>query len=69
MTSSMRFNEHLASEQRYQRSWQVAGQDAPESPRDFTVILDVHAKVRPDREFCAEVERLCGAQAIEVLAV
>ncbi|HKW97403.1 MAG TPA: DNA polymerase III subunit alpha [Bryobacteraceae bacterium] len=39
-----------------------------ESPRDFTVILDVPAKVRPDREFCAEIEKLCGAEAIEVLA-
>ncbi|MCU1273040.1 MAG: polymerase alpha subunit, partial [Bryobacterales bacterium] len=39
-----------------------------ESPRDFTVILDVQAKVRPDREFRAEIERLCGGEAIEVLA-
>jgi DNA polymerase-3 subunit alpha len=39
-----------------------------ESPRDFTVILDVQAKVRPDREFQATVERICGANAIEVLA-
>ncbi|HUJ20720.1 MAG TPA: DNA polymerase III subunit alpha [Bryobacteraceae bacterium] len=39
-----------------------------ESPRDFTVILDVPAKVRPDREFRAEIERLCGTDAIEVLA-
>ena len=39
-----------------------------ESPRDFTVILDVPTKVRPDREFRAEIERLCGSEAIEVLA-
>ena len=39
-----------------------------ESPRDFTVIMDVPVTVRPDREFRAEVERLCGAEAIEVLA-
>jgi DNA polymerase-3 subunit alpha len=39
-----------------------------ESPRDFTVILDVAAKVRPDREFRAEIEKLCGSEAIEVLA-
>src|SRR5579872_6135612 len=39
-----------------------------ESPRDFTVILDVPAKVRPDREFRAEIERLCGTEALEVLA-
>jgi DNA polymerase-3 subunit alpha len=39
-----------------------------ESARDFTVILDVPAKVRPDREFQASIERICGADAIEVLA-
>ena len=39
-----------------------------ESPRDFTVILDVPTKVRPDREFRSEIERLCGSEAIEVLA-
>jgi DNA polymerase-3 subunit alpha len=39
-----------------------------ESARDFTVILDVPVKVRPDREFQASIERICGADAIEVLA-
>src|SRR5579862_3999207 len=39
-----------------------------EKPRDFSVILDVTVKVRPDKEFCAEVSRLCGAEAMEVLA-
>ncbi|MCS6954314.1 MAG: DNA polymerase III subunit alpha [Bryobacterales bacterium] len=39
-----------------------------EKPRDFAVILDVEARVRPDREFQAEVERICGPEAIEVLA-
>jgi DNA polymerase-3 subunit alpha len=39
-----------------------------ESPRDFTVILDIPSKVRPDREFRAEIEKLCGSEAIEVLA-
>ena len=39
-----------------------------EAPRDFTVILDVPSKVRPDREFRAEIEKLCGSEAIEVLA-
>jgi hypothetical protein len=39
-----------------------------EKPRDFSVILDVQARVRPDKEFCAEVERICGPQAVEVLA-
>jgi len=39
-----------------------------EKSRDFSVILDVTVKVRPDKEFCAEVSRLCGAEAMEVLA-
>ena len=39
-----------------------------EKPRDFSVILDVAAKVRPDKEFCAEVVRICGAEAMEILA-
>ncbi|MBI4876437.1 MAG: DNA polymerase III subunit alpha [Acidobacteria bacterium] len=39
-----------------------------EKPRDFSVILDTGAKVRPDREFRAEIERLCGPEALEVLA-
>jgi DNA polymerase-3 subunit alpha len=39
-----------------------------EKPRDFAVLLDVEARVRPDREFQAEVERICGPEAIEILA-
>jgi DNA polymerase III subunit alpha len=39
-----------------------------EKSRDFSVILDVSAKVRPDKEFRAEVARICGAEAMEVLA-
>lgn len=39
-----------------------------EKPRDFAVIMDVPYKVRPDKEFLAEVERLFGAEALEVLA-
>jgi DNA polymerase-3 subunit alpha len=39
-----------------------------EKPRDFSVILDITAKVRPDKEFKAEVARICGAEAMEVLA-
>ncbi len=39
-----------------------------EKPRDFSVILDVAAKVRPDKEFWAEVERICGPESVEVLA-
>jgi DNA polymerase-3 subunit alpha len=39
-----------------------------EKPRDFSVILDVTVRVRPDKEFCAEIARICGAEALEVLA-
>jgi DNA polymerase III subunit alpha len=39
-----------------------------EKPRDFSVILDVPVKVRPDREFCAEIARICGPEAMEILA-
>jgi DNA polymerase III subunit alpha len=39
-----------------------------EKPRDFSVILDVTSKVRPDKEFKAEVERICGPESFEVLA-
>jgi DNA polymerase-3 subunit alpha len=39
-----------------------------EAPRDFSVLLDVPAKVRPDKEFRARVEAICGAEAIERVA-
>jgi DNA polymerase-3 subunit alpha len=39
-----------------------------EKPRDFSVILDVTTRVRPDKEFRAEVERICGPESIEILA-
>jgi DNA polymerase-3 subunit alpha len=39
-----------------------------EKPRDFSVIMDVTSKVRPDREFCAELEKICGPESMEVLA-
>jgi DNA polymerase III subunit alpha len=38
-----------------------------ESSRDFSVILDVPSKVRPDREFRAELTRICGPDMMEVL--
>jgi DNA polymerase-3 subunit alpha len=38
-----------------------------ERPREFSVILDVTTKVRADKEFCAEVERICGPESLEVL--
>jgi DNA polymerase-3 subunit alpha len=39
-----------------------------EKPRDFSMLLDVPEKVRPDREFLAEIARLCGNEAYEILA-
>ena len=39
-----------------------------EKPRDFSVILDVTVKVRPDKEFIAEISRICGSEAMEILA-
>ncbi|MBX9604155.1 MAG: DNA polymerase III subunit alpha, partial [Bryobacteraceae bacterium] len=39
-----------------------------EKTRDFALTLDVPAKVRPDKEFRAEVARICGGEALEILA-
>jgi DNA polymerase-3 subunit alpha len=39
-----------------------------EKPKDFTLHLDVTARVLPDKEFKAEIERICGPESIEVLA-
>jgi DNA polymerase-3 subunit alpha len=39
-----------------------------ELPREFSVLLDVAAKVKPDREFRAVVEEICGPEAIEKVA-
>ena len=39
-----------------------------ESPRDFSLLLDVSAKVRPDREFKKAVEAICGAECVEKVA-
>ncbi|MBM3796963.1 MAG: DNA polymerase III subunit alpha, partial [Acidobacteria bacterium] len=39
-----------------------------EKPRDFALIMDLEAKVKPDKEFVAEIERICGPQSFEVLA-
>jgi DNA polymerase-3 subunit alpha len=39
-----------------------------EVPRDFAVLLDVPLKVKPDREFRAAVEAICGAECIETVA-
>ncbi|HEY7211795.1 MAG TPA: DNA polymerase III subunit alpha [Bryobacteraceae bacterium] len=40
-----------------------------EKPRDFSIVMDVpNTKVRPDREFRAEIEKICGPECMEVLA-
>ena len=39
-----------------------------EMPREFSVILDVPARVKPDREFRKAIEQLCGAESLEILA-
>ena len=39
-----------------------------EKLKDFALQLDVPARVLPDKEFKAEVERICGPESIEVLA-
>jgi len=38
-----------------------------EKPRDFSVTLDIAARVRPDREFKAEIAKIFGAEALEVM--
>ena len=39
-----------------------------EKPRDFSVILDLTAKVRADREFKSAIEKICGPDSMEILA-
>ena len=39
-----------------------------EKPKDFSVIMDLAAKVRPDKEFRIEVEKICGPEALEIIA-
>jgi len=39
-----------------------------EKSRDFSLILDLSEKVRPDKEFCSELARICGKEALEILA-
>jgi DNA polymerase-3 subunit alpha len=38
-----------------------------EARGDFAVILDVPAKVRPDKEFKGEIVRICGKDMLEVM--
>jgi DNA polymerase-3 subunit alpha len=39
-----------------------------ELPREFSVLLDVPAKVKPDKEFRRAVQEICGPEAIEKVA-
>jgi DNA polymerase-3 subunit alpha len=39
-----------------------------ERPRDFQMLIDVPTKIRPDKEFRAAIERICGPEALEVIA-
>ena len=39
-----------------------------EAVRDFSVLLDVNSKVRPDKEFRTAVEAICGSDCIERVA-
>ncbi len=39
-----------------------------EKQRDFSLLLDIKSKIRPDKEFKAELERICGPDCFEVLA-
>lgn len=39
-----------------------------EKPRHFSATVQVELKIRPDREFLAEVEKLCGDDAYHVIS-
>jgi DNA polymerase-3 subunit alpha len=39
-----------------------------EKSRDFSVVMDVATRVRPDKEFRAELAKICGPESMEVLA-
>jgi DNA polymerase-3 subunit alpha len=39
-----------------------------ELPREFSILLDVPARVRPDKDFKRQVEEICGNDCIERLA-
>ena len=36
--------------------------------RDFSVVMDLASRVRPDREFRTELEKICGPESMEILA-
>lgn len=37
--------------------------------RDFSVLMDLHMKVRADKQFKAELERICGPDSLEVMSM
>ncbi|MEO8663703.1 MAG: DNA polymerase III subunit alpha, partial [Bryobacteraceae bacterium] len=39
-----------------------------ERSRDFSLLLDVDTKVRPDKEFKAELQRICGPESLEIIS-
>ena len=39
-----------------------------EKARDFSIIMDIGARVRADRDFRTAVEKICGPDSLEVLA-
>jgi DNA polymerase-3 subunit alpha len=39
-----------------------------EKRNDFSVTMDVTARVRPDKEFRSELAKICGPESMEVLA-
>lgn len=39
-----------------------------EAAKDFSVMLDISCKIKPDREFKAELARICGKDMMQVLA-
>jgi DNA polymerase-3 subunit alpha len=39
-----------------------------ELPREFSVLLDVPTRVRPDREFRSQLEEICGPECMEKVA-
>jgi DNA polymerase III subunit alpha len=39
-----------------------------EKPRDFSIVMDLTSRVRADREFRTELEKICGPECIEILA-
>jgi DNA polymerase-3 subunit alpha len=39
-----------------------------EAAKDFSLLLDITTKIRPDREFKAALEAICGAECLERIA-